>query len=60
MRACELLRHSSLNIAQTAAACGFVDASYFTRMFRVFTGKTLRAFRDGRALPPSRGAWART
>jgi transcriptional regulator GlxA family with amidase domain len=32
-KACNLLHHSELNIEQVAAACGFSDRYYFTRIF---------------------------
>jgi transcriptional regulator GlxA family with amidase domain len=32
-KACNLLHHSELSIEQIAAACGFADRYYFTRVF---------------------------
>ena len=32
-KACNLLHHSELTIEQIAAACGFADRYYFTRVF---------------------------
>ncbi|GAA4374811.1 AraC family transcriptional regulator [Hymenobacter koreensis] len=41
-----LLRHSALSVAQVAYELGFEDASYFTRYFRKYTGRTPEAFRQ--------------
>ena len=35
-----LLRHSTLTIAEIAGECGFQDQAYFTRVFRKITGKS--------------------
>lgn len=35
-----LLRHSTLTIAEIAGKCGFQDQAYFTRVFRKITGKS--------------------
>jgi AraC-like DNA-binding protein len=40
-----LLTESALNIKQVAAATGFADAGYFTRLFRRAAGQTPREFR---------------
>ncbi|MBN1436132.1 MAG: helix-turn-helix transcriptional regulator [Sedimentisphaerales bacterium] len=40
-----LLETSSLNIAETARACGYRDQSYFARVFRKNTGQSPRDFR---------------
>ncbi len=45
LRAAELLRATSLNIAQVSEAAGFRDASYFTRFFRTRMGATPLAYR---------------
>ncbi|WP_176084763.1 AraC family transcriptional regulator [Martelella sp. HB161492] len=39
-RACELLRSSTLSLAEIALACGFSDQSHFTRVFTRATGAT--------------------
>jgi len=45
-RACELLLRSDRRIGQVALACGFCDQSYFTKVFRRYTGATPRQYRD--------------
>ncbi len=45
LRACELLRSSSLNMAQISQAAGFRDPSYFTRFFRQRQGVAPLAYR---------------
>ncbi len=45
-RAKYLLQTTSLNISETARACGYRDPGYFTRTFRRITGKTPREFRN--------------
>lgn len=45
----QLLGEGTYRIAEVAWACGFVTPSYFNRIFRAFTGKTPRAFRENRA-----------
>ena len=44
-KACELLRHSSLSIAEVAAQCGFRSANYFTKWFRQESGANPHEFR---------------
>lgn len=46
-RAQDLLKTTSLNIAEVSQAAGFRDASYFTRFFHRQTGLTPRAYRLG-------------
>jgi len=48
--ACELLRNPSLSLAEVAAACGFCDQSYFTRVFQELKRTTPRQFRESREL----------
>ncbi len=43
--AASLLRTTDLPVAEIATACGFVDHSYFTRVFKKTTGETPGAFR---------------
>ena len=51
-RACERLRHDDdLKLAAIADACGFADASYFSRLFRRVMGCTPRAYRALGAAP---------
>lgn len=45
--ACDLLRGSETPLTQVAAACGFCDQSYFTRVFQEVKGVTPRVFRHG-------------
>ena len=45
--ACDLLCGSELPLTQIAAACGFCDQSYFTRVFQDVKGFTPRQFRQG-------------
>lgn len=44
-RAQEMLSNSNRAIAQVASSCGFNDAAYFTKMFKVRTGTTPGKFR---------------
>lgn len=46
-RACELLRHSSLPVAQIAHQLGFSDAANFSRAFRRALGLAPLAYRQG-------------
>lgn len=46
IRAKYLLKTTSLNISETARACGYRDPCYFTRIFRRVAGKTPRDFRN--------------
>ncbi len=41
----QLLADRSLNIAEVARACGFVDPAYFSRVFATMTGDSPRAWR---------------
>lgn len=43
-RAREMLRGTTLGVAEVAWACGYARPSYFNRMFRLRTGMTPRAF----------------
>ncbi len=55
--AMHLLREADMNIAETAWACGFSQASYFNRVFRLQTGLTPVRFRrclDGGAAVAAR------
>jgi AraC family L-rhamnose operon regulatory protein RhaS len=48
-RACKLLREDSaetLSITQIAHQCGFSDSAYFNRVFKSFTARTPRAYRQ--------------
>jgi len=45
--ACDLLSGSELPLTQIAAACGFCDQSYFTRVFQEVKCVTPRQFRQG-------------
>jgi AraC-like DNA-binding protein len=54
-RAKELLLTSNARIGDIARQCGFSDAVYFSRRFRLRNGLTPRQFRGGAGLsPPSR------
>jgi AraC-like DNA-binding protein len=44
--ACELLRNPDLTLAGIAAACGFCDQSYFTRVFQELKQMTPGQFRE--------------
>jgi len=33
-RACRMLRNEYVSVAETADACGYADANYFSRLFR--------------------------
>jgi len=55
--ACDLLRRHDLSLAAIAAACGFCDQSYFTRVFQDVKGLTPKQFRVGNP-PPGTGAAA--
>jgi AraC-like DNA-binding protein len=44
-KAKELLNTTDLSVAEVGERVGYVDASYFTRVFRNVTGKTPRAYR---------------
>ena len=46
--ACRLLREGDRTVAETAAACGFRDALYFSRVFREETGLSPRDYRVNR------------
>jgi AraC-like DNA-binding protein len=47
LEAKRLLRHSGLPAKEVADRLGFVDASDFTKFFRLRTGVTPGAFRSG-------------
>ena len=47
--ACQLLRLTSLGIAEVAAEVGYEDAFYFTNRFRRYAGKNPSQFRKSRA-----------
>jgi len=47
-RACHLLAHTQLDLAQIALDCGFGDQSYFTRVFRKRLARTPSDYRHGR------------
>lgn len=47
-RAAELLRRTDKSMLQIASETGFVDQSYFTKVFRRYMGKTPRQYRQGR------------
>ncbi len=49
--ACQLLRNPALSLADIAAACGFCDQSYFTRVFQQLMRMTPGQFRDARKHP---------
>lgn len=42
-----LLKTTSLSVQAIAASCGFLDADYFSRVFRQSTGQSPRKFRAG-------------
>ncbi len=45
-KACELLKESSLSVADIAEGCGFQTAKYFITAFKRSTGMTPKAWRD--------------
>lgn len=45
-RACQLLDTTNFRVGEVAAALGWEDAFYFTRIFRKITGKSPRAYRQ--------------
>lgn len=45
-RACEMLGTSEASLAEIAAACGFCDQSYFTRVFKDVRGITPKQYRE--------------
>ena len=45
--ACHLLRSGNMNIKEISARCGFEDASYFGRIFRLHFGITPLSYRRG-------------
>lgn len=45
-KAAELLKSTNLNISEVAENCGFPTPSYFTKMFKRFSGLTPSGFRD--------------
>jgi len=49
--ACQLLRLTSLGIAEVAAEVGYEDAFYFTNRFRRYAGKSPSQFRKQGGLP---------
>ena len=56
-KACALMDETNLNINQIALDCGFNDQSYFTKVFRRYTGATPKGYKTRTAgvfLAPSR------
>jgi len=45
-KACQLLSEQTINITEVADAVGIPDSSYFSRLFRHFTGATPSAYRQ--------------
>jgi len=45
-RACEMLGSSEAPLSEIAAACGFCDQSYFTRVFKEVRGVTPKQYRE--------------
>lgn len=45
--AMQLLQTTSLQVQMVAQHCGITDVHYFSKLFKRFTGKTPREFRDG-------------
>ena len=43
--ACRMLISSNRTAAEIGYECGFDDPTYFSRVFRTYTGQSLRAFR---------------
>ena len=48
-KACELLRKGIMPISEICGAVGYTDHSYFTKVFKKFTGVTPKQFRSGSA-----------
>lgn len=46
-KACELLRKGTMPISEICSAVGYTDHSYFTKVFKKFTGVTPKQFRSG-------------
>lgn len=55
--ACEMLVQSELTIGEIAAAVGFSDGRYFSRVFTRRVGKTPSRYRRGSAPDPVQGAF---
>ena len=56
-KACTLMDDTNLNINHIALDCGFNDQSYFTKVFRRYTGATPKEYKNRTAgvfLAPSR------
>lgn len=51
-QATRLLRDTDRRIGDIAGECGFSDASYFTKVFRSFTGQTPQQYRSAPQQPP--------
>ena len=51
--ACRLLESSDLSVSETAAACGFIDPQYFSKVFRSKTGLSPLAYRKRHAASDS-------
>ena len=46
LRACELLKTTSVSITEIAAQVGFEDSSYFGRVFQQHVGSSPKKYRD--------------
>ena len=45
-KACRLLAETNLNLCKIAGFCGFEDQGWFSKIFKVFTGKNPKEFRQ--------------
>ncbi len=54
--AVHLLQGTTMNISEVAAACGYRDPSYFSRVFTKKTGQSPRTYRRSHAVPTKGGA----
>jgi AraC-like DNA-binding protein len=49
-RAAALLRETNLPLSDIAGSCGFEDQSWFSKIFKTYTGRSPGKFRDRRLI----------